>query len=169
MRYRTVHPDFWTDKVLGKLTDSARLAYIGMWMLADDSGWMDWDVEQMSIQLFPWVDNRSRQKRMDSATKELIAVNRVVVEPCGHARIPKLAVYQKPGHPYYAVRDEHKKCLIDGNSSGKQSIAGNSPSEEKVSEGYRENEENLTRASAHEGDGLKARLGDYADVVKGKS
>ncbi len=111
---------------------------------------------------------------MDSAVKALIAAERVVIEPCGHARIPKLAIYQKPGHPYYAVRDEHKKCQVSTNSSGKAAIASNSASEGKVSEGNRVNEENLTRARAHEekngGPSLKERVGgDYADIVGKKS
>lgn len=162
MRFRTVHPDFWTDKVLGKVSDTARLTYIGLWMLADDAGWLDWDVEQMSIQLFPWVDSRSRQKRMNEAVKTLIEAGRVSVEPCGHARIPKLAVYQKPGHPYYAIRDEHKKCAIAGNSKPLTGIGSNSVSEGEVSEGNRVNEVNLTRARAHEGEdggpSLKSRV-----------
>ena len=149
MRYRVVHPGFWTDKTLSRLSELARLTYIGLWMLADDAGWIDWhDPEEVSVTLFPW-EARNRDKKFGKAIDELAKAGRIEVLDCGHAFIPKLHIYQKPGHPWYANRDAHK--VHCGPIADKGALLSPiSAREEKRSE---RREENQSRASAHEENG----------------
>lgn len=38
MRIRSIKPEFWESESLGRVSRDARLLFIGLWMLADDSG-----------------------------------------------------------------------------------------------------------------------------------
>lgn len=105
---RTIHEAFWRDKRLAKMADSTRLIFVGIWMLADDAGWIDWDIGEMAAQLFPWMNVKPREEKLDKATAVLITEGRIVIHNCGHAEVPKLHIYQRPGRPYYAVRDLHR-------------------------------------------------------------
>jgi hypothetical protein len=40
VRIRQVKPAFWADSRLAELPERTRLFYIGLWMIADDAGWL---------------------------------------------------------------------------------------------------------------------------------
>ena len=52
MRIRQVKPAFWTDARIAALPAPARLFYIGLWMVADDAGWLRWDPSQIANELY---------------------------------------------------------------------------------------------------------------------
>ena len=53
-RIRTIKPQFWLDENLGKLPRDARLLYIGLWNLSDDTGVFEWRPMRIKVQLFPY-------------------------------------------------------------------------------------------------------------------
>ena len=53
-RIRTIKPQFWLDENLGTLSRDARLLYIGLWNLSDDTGVFQWRPLQIKAQIFPY-------------------------------------------------------------------------------------------------------------------
>lgn len=94
MRIRSIKPAFWTDKTIARLSIGARLAYIGMWNLADDAGWFEWDIEEMAAQLFCYEVPKRRERDLARWAQELFDAGRVQVSACGHARIPTFTEHQ---------------------------------------------------------------------------
>jgi hypothetical protein len=109
MRIRQVRPEFFTDSVVGHLTPAVRLTYIGLWCVADDAGWLEWDVHQIAVQLYPYESVRVREGRIEGAAVALVAAGRMVMHECGCAVIPKLSEHQKiGGNKSFAARDAHQ-------------------------------------------------------------
>ena len=110
MRIRQVRPEFFTDPVTAHLPSAVQVAYIGLWCVADDSGWLDWDVPQLGALLYPYKSVRAREALIEKAGTALVAVGRLAVLPCGCARIPTLAAHQKiGGTKSYTARDKHER------------------------------------------------------------
>ena len=53
-RIRTIKPQFWLDENLGDIPRDARLLYIGLWNLSDDTGVFKWRPLQIKAQIFPY-------------------------------------------------------------------------------------------------------------------
>lgn len=53
-RIRTIKPQFWLDEDLGSICRDARLLYIGLWNLADDTGVFEYRPARIKVQLFPY-------------------------------------------------------------------------------------------------------------------
>lgn len=53
-RIRNIKPQFWIDENLGQISREARLLYIGLWNLSDDTGVFEWRPERIRVQLFPY-------------------------------------------------------------------------------------------------------------------
>lgn len=54
MRIRTIKPEFWISESVGRLTRDSRLAFIGLWSVADDHGRFRADPRYLAGQLFPY-------------------------------------------------------------------------------------------------------------------
>lgn len=52
-RIRTIKPAFWTNGDLVQVPFEARLLFIGIWNHADDSGFIEYDPEQIKIRVLP--------------------------------------------------------------------------------------------------------------------
>jgi hypothetical protein len=108
VRIRQVRPEFFTDAVVSSLPADVRLTYIGLWCVADDAGWLVWDVQQVAAQLYPYESIRVRTKRVERAGAALVAAGRMSLPGCGCAFIPKLPAHQKiGGNKSFTVRDKH--------------------------------------------------------------
>lgn len=115
MRIRQVKPAFWTDKVTARLSRSARLTYIGLWMLCDDAGWIEaFDAEQAAAELFPWEPVGRRTREVAHDIDVLSEAGRVVIsEDCGCLHVPHLAEHQRiAGHQTFAARDAHRRHQV---------------------------------------------------------
>lgn len=109
MRIRQVRPEFWTDPVTARLQASVQLTYIGLWCVADDAGWLVWDVRQVGALLYPYVSVRVRERRIAEAGERLIEAGRMVLHPCECALIPTLERHQRVGgNKSFTVRDKHR-------------------------------------------------------------
>lgn len=103
-----MRPEFFSDPVVSRLSVAARLTYIGLWCVADDAGWLGWDVDHVGALLYPYESGRVRTKRVERAGAELVEAARMVLYPCGCALIPRLEDHQKiGGNKSFTARDRH--------------------------------------------------------------
>jgi len=110
MRIRQIRPEFFTDPVTAHLSAAVQVAYIALWCVADDDGWLDWDVPQIGALVYPYKSVHSREALIVKAGAALVAVGRLRVLECGCARIPTLATHQKiGGNKSFTARDKHQK------------------------------------------------------------
>lgn len=116
MRIRQIKPAFWSDAKLAALPHDARLFYVGLWMLADDAGWLRWDVAEIGKELYGFESRPSREKRIErmaDSIKAMPGAEKLVILDCGHAQVPRLAVHQHLAgttRRVTSVADEHRKC-----------------------------------------------------------
>lgn len=97
MRIRQIRPEFFTDPVTGTMTPPVQMTYIGLWCVADDAGWLTWDVPQLGALLYPYKSVPVRERLFSASATVLVDLGRVVIEPCGCAYLPKLSDHQKIG------------------------------------------------------------------------
>ena len=111
-------PAFWADSRLAELSEATRLFYVGLWMVADDGGWFRWDPIEVSRDLYGYESRGRRERRVGSMFDQLVRAGRVVLHPCGHAEVPRLANHQHLSVPSKQVRtvlNEHLKgCVSRG-------------------------------------------------------
>jgi len=127
MRIRAVRPDFWSDDTLGHLSDAIRLFYIGLWCVADDSGWLEWKPAQLGATLYPYKRVTERERSIIGFGASLVAAGRLVLHPCGCGHIPTLVKHQRTvGNPSYQFRDKHRRHVVDDPSTDKSVLVGTS-------------------------------------------
>lgn len=109
MRVRMIRPSYWTDADLQtRLTAEQREFYIGLWMLADDAGYVAWEPGRVGAELYPWRSPAWRAKRIPEWLA-LLGSDHAVLLPCGrHVVIPNLPRYQSPPKPSSQHRKEHE-------------------------------------------------------------
>lgn len=111
MRIRQVKPDFWLDEKMAVLTYGARLFYIGLWCVADDAGYLEWNVHRLGAELLPHQTVRRRESAISKWGDELAAGGRLVILECGHAVIPTLPEHQRLAGPTRRVTTVERKHL----------------------------------------------------------
>lgn len=116
MRIRQIRPEFFTDPVTGRLSPVTQVVYIGLWCVADDAGWLTWDVEQLGALLYPYKSGHVRTQIIEKAAQELAEIGKLRIETCGCALIPTLVDHQKlGGNRSYIARDKHRAHRSYGN------------------------------------------------------
>lgn len=141
MRIRQIKPSWWLDKDLRtRLTADAREFYIGLWQLADDAGFLEWDVVRIAAELYPYGTGRNgildgdpiSQREVDVAAwgKQLMELDagdpHLVLYACGHARVPKMQGHQRVGgRPVYTVRDAHARTCAQQRANAPTGTVGN--------------------------------------------
>lgn len=120
MRIRQIKPAFWSDKVMAHLPKSTRLAYIGLWMLADDAGWIvRFDCEQASAELYPFEPVHRRERDMGIEVARLKDAERVRGYDCGCLEVPHLPEHQRiAGRQNFTARDAHRRHLNGSVATG---------------------------------------------------
>jgi hypothetical protein len=114
MRIRQIKPSYWDDTRLHHtpgITAEVREFYIGTWQLADDTGWLVWDVSAIAKQLYGWQGVARRERNVQEWGNRLSAIGRLHIFECGHAVVPTLGKHQRIGgnHTDGVYRD-HQKC-----------------------------------------------------------
>ena len=56
MRARNIKPGFWQNEDLAEMPPATRLAFIGLWCLADRDGKLEYRPKKIKLQLFPYDD-----------------------------------------------------------------------------------------------------------------
>lgn len=120
LRIRQIKPDYWLDRDLAtRLDAAAREFYIGLWMAADDAGFLEWDVVKLGAILYPFRSPDDREVDIATWADQLRALDpddpHLIVLECGrHARVPKM-----PGHQRLAgdtkqvktqMREHQNRC-----------------------------------------------------------
>lgn len=144
MRIRQVKPAFWTDETLApliQLGDTA-LFYIGLWMQADDAGFIRWEPRRIAAELYPYEALESREAAVLMHKVALEGAGRLRVYKCGHALIPRLTEHQRLGgedHRVYTFRNEHNKCRAPRVPAGPRQSPPGRVGEGRVGKGRVEN------------------------------
>lgn len=112
-RIRQIKPSWFLDKTLRRGTSAdTREFYIGLWMLADDAGFLAWDEERIAAELYPYDTDKRRERNVVKWAEALMQLEpadpHLVVWDCGHARVPKMPGHQRiAGNQTFAVRRIH--------------------------------------------------------------
>lgn len=160
MRIRQVKPAFWDDEKLAALPEAIRLFYIGLWMIADDGGWMRWNAVETGRVLYGFDSRGKRERRVVQMFERLVEAGRVVPYPCGHAYIPKLMEHQRLSGQTKQVRTferEHAGCLAPSRGSprvpadSRTSPPGKEQEREREQVSERHGQEQVARPTAPSG------------------
>jgi hypothetical protein len=115
-RIRQIKPSWFLDKELRRGTSAdAREFYIGLWMLADDGGYLTWDIERIAAELYPY-DGVSRRERLVATWADSLATlnaeePHLILYSCGHAAVPKMPAHQRiAGKRSTSVKEAHGMC-----------------------------------------------------------
>lgn len=116
MRIRQVKPSFFKDALMAELSPPVRLFYVGTWMLADDAGWLTWDVAEVGNELYGYEPRGRRERNATAYLDALIDAKRITrYEGCDHLSIPKFAEHQRLAGLTKQVRTvfkEHEKECV---------------------------------------------------------
>ena len=194
-RIRQIKPSWFLDKPLRKgTTADCREFYIGLWMLADDAGYLVWDVERIGAELYPFDPIAKRERNVAKWADILERLDpddaHLVVWDCGHARVPKMPGHQRIagtqahgvkkahlGDPEKLVRPEREACERARSRVSlrvaTEGVATDSPGREPGRERNGMERNGSAGARAPEGaapaPSLKDRVGWRPSVVGGKA
>ena len=164
-----IRPAYWTDADLHtRLSADVREFYIGLWMLADDAGYVAWDPERVGAELYPYRSPAWRAKRLCGWLESLGTQHARLLECGKHVVIPNLPRYQSPPRPTSLVKRAHDTCMqvTSREVSGHQVTSARGLSKE--GKGLEVKGGAQPRADENNGAGLVARIGTYEDIVGGK-
>ena len=121
MRIRQVKPEFWSSSDMAALPYSVRLIYIGLWCVADDAGYIDWQLERIAHDLLGYESTKVRERHLAEWADLLVKSGHLEMFDCGCALVPSLMKHQRiTGKQNFRNREAHGKHLL---LTGKQSIA----------------------------------------------
>lgn len=109
-RQRMVKPEFFDSESMAKCSIAARLAYIGLWVMADDEGRLKYQPNRLKTRIFPY--DKMTAKRFASLLVELEAVGSIVVYTVDgemYLAIPHFRDYQYIKKPTKSVLPEYQK------------------------------------------------------------
>lgn len=115
MRIRQVKPSFFKDPTMAGMSPAVRLFYVGLWLLADDAGWLRWDAAEVGNELYGYEPRGKRERNVVTYLDALLAEGRVTRYECGHVSIPRFLDHQRLSGLTKQVRTEWKdhetRCL----------------------------------------------------------
>src|SRR5690349_12007661 len=113
VRIRQIKPEFWKDARMAEPSEGARLFYVGTWQMADDAGWLRWDMANIAAELYPFEGRASRERRVARHSEALARLGRLHLHDCGHANVPKMAAHQHLAgttRRVTTIAQEHARC-----------------------------------------------------------
>src|SRR3990167_5138394 len=117
MRVRVVRPEFWSDSKMAALPIPVRMTYIGLWQIADDAGYLEWDAKAIAADLYRYEPPRRRETMGVYNRDRLLEASRIRLLPCRrHAVIPSLPQHRiKGGVLLFTVQKKHDfGCATSG-------------------------------------------------------
>ena len=117
MRVRVVRPEFWSDSKMAALPIPVRMTYIGLWQIADDAGYLEWDAKAIAAELYRYESPRRRETMVVDHLDRLLEASRIRLLPCRrHAVIPSLPQHRiKGGVLLFTVQKKHDfGCATSG-------------------------------------------------------
>lgn len=137
-RIRSIKPQFWLDENLGGLPRDARLLYIGLWNLADDSGVFRWRSMQIKVQLFPYDSDvdAGQVERWLNMLVEIGDIEKVENNGQSFGRIKSFLEHQKIDRPSkQRFLEDPTKTLRTGSESSGSALAKEKEEEREMEEG----------------------------------
>jgi hypothetical protein len=95
MRIRQIKPEFFRDREMAELTADQREFYVALWMEADDSGFLRWDVAQIAADVYPFRGMTKRERQVSEWATLLDGMGKLRRWECGHAFLPNLTAHQR--------------------------------------------------------------------------
>jgi len=164
-----IRPAYWTDADLHtRLSADVREFYIGCWMEADDAGYIAWDPDRLGADLYPYRSLGWRRSHIAKWLGDLSIGGHLRLLDCGrHAVVPNLTKYQAAPKPSYQHQRAHDTCLRHKAPSGASGDHKGPAQGFGVGKGLVLDGGAPPRADENNGatEGLKAKLGDFADIV----
>ena len=109
MRGRYLMREYWSDSDLFLRLDAIqREVYVGLWMLADDEGWMPRDVPAISAALYRYEDRAPRESKVSDALAKLRDLGKVQSFRCC-LFLPAVARYPRAGKKSNDHAQEHRR------------------------------------------------------------
>lgn len=89
-----------------QLTAEQREFYMGLAMLADDAGWLEWDPAYVAAVVYRYEDPKARVETAKAHAARLVATGRLKTFRCGHAQLPRAG--ERAGVQETKVFDAHR-------------------------------------------------------------
>jgi len=108
MRGRYLMREYWSDSDLFlRLSAEERELYQGLWMLADDAGWMPWDVPAIASNVYRYLDRAPREAKVRAGVSKLVRIGKVERLGCC-LYLPAVARYPRAGKKSTDHKAEHQ-------------------------------------------------------------
>lgn len=156
MRIRSIKPEFWGSQSVGRLSRSSRLAFIGLWSVADDQGRFRADPRYLAGQLFPY--DSDGLEVVNTALTDLVregSVTLYAVGPDTYGAMNGWADHQKIDRPSKPKLPAPSEGQILGNSTAR----GLDASSRGLDEGSSE------EGKGREGKGEEGRGGEQGEAA----
>ena len=124
MRIRTIKPDFWESESLGRISRNARLLFIGLWNLADDSSRAREHSRYLANTLFPYDEDAL--ELIPSWLAELEAEGCIVryqVNGSHYLYIPNFLKHQKIDRPSKSKYPDPSEVSTNTREGGGKGVA----------------------------------------------
>ncbi len=109
MRGRYLMREYWSDSDLFLRLDAReRELYVGLWMLADDEGWLPRDVPAIAAAMYRYEDRRPREEFVRKALDKLRDLGKAESFRCC-LRLPAVARYPRAGKKSAEHATEHRE------------------------------------------------------------
>jgi hypothetical protein len=129
MRGRYLMREFWSDSDLFlKLDAQTREVYMGLWMLADDDGWLPRDVPGIAAALFRYMDREPRERLVTESLSMLGRLGKVQSLRCC-LFCPSVARYPRAGKKSASHHDDHRLHQTHSNQTDAKPRAHSKPFE----------------------------------------
>ena len=100
--------EYWSDSDLFlKLDAGEREVYIGLWMLADDAGWMPRDIPAIAAAMYRYVDRAPREEYLAAVLVRLREMGKVESFRCC-IHLPAVERYPRSGKKTTEHLNEHQ-------------------------------------------------------------
>jgi hypothetical protein len=99
-RKRQIDPKFWLNGDISKISDRAKLLYIGLWNFADDNGTIENNPNEIRAAVFPY----NSQIKVEKYLEELIKIKKIIpyeAEGKNFLWIKNFLRHQKIDYPSY--------------------------------------------------------------------
>lgn len=170
-RIRQIKPSWFLDKELRRgTTADCREFYIGLWMLADDEGWLSWDAERIAAELYPYDPFAKRERNVIRWAEVLMTLSpdapHLKLYSCGHGWLPHMKQHQRiAGTRSEGSMKAHRDVCRDVRSVPSLQVATASHGSSRGSSGERNVEEGTVVAPATAPDGAAGGLTEFQRLV----
>lgn len=124
MRGRYLMREYWADSDLfTKLDAETREFYVGLWMLADDDGWLPRDVPGIGAAIYQYLDRAPRERLVAERLTKLVRMGKVRSFRCC-IHLPSVSRYPRAGKKSTAHREDHQTHSNRSDASNRRTSNG---------------------------------------------